>query len=143
MGKGRTMGNRLPADGGPAADDGTETLRGYLHGCCERGDRVGFMLHDGRDFLGWVVDVHPSPAGDGEASEAGEAGDPDPDLPERPASMTGPCALLSWAPNPFHAQASADGSWAPDDEWIPLTAVVPGSPSRRTRATPGWIPYPG
>ncbi|MFJ8230211.1 hypothetical protein ACIQ9E_09675 [Streptomyces sp. NPDC094448] len=140
MREGRIMGDGLPAEDAPSADDGTETLRGYLQGCCERADRVGFMLHDGRHFQGWVADLHPSPAGDG---EAGETDDRDPDLPERPASMTGPCALLSWAPSPFHVQASADGSWAPDDEWIPLSTVVPVSASRSTRTTPGWIPYPG
>ncbi|MGV9311184.1 hypothetical protein ACWDR0_03185 [Streptomyces sp. NPDC003691] len=130
--------------GGPGdanrPDDGTEALLRYLATRRDHGDKVGFTLHDGREFLGWVAELHPDPAPDPDEEPDEE---PDPDRPERPESLTGPCALLSWAPGPIYAQASADGSWNPDDEWIPLSAVVPGSPSHYGRDLRAWIPYPG
>ncbi|MEU0988273.1 hypothetical protein [Streptomyces sp. NPDC005953] len=46
-------------------------LHGYFIRCVERSDKVGFSLRDGREFLGWVVEV-----------EEGRI-------------------LVSWAPGPF------------------------------------------
>ncbi|MFF6972015.1 MULTISPECIES: hypothetical protein [Streptomyces] len=36
------------------------SLQEYLVERCERCDRVGFTLHDGREFLGWVTEVTDS-----------------------------------------------------------------------------------
>ncbi|MFE9773717.1 hypothetical protein ACFYOV_19015 [Streptomyces sp. NPDC005931] len=68
-----------------------------LETCAERGDRIGFTLADGREFLGWVEEV------------------------------TGTEALVSWAPSPVCFQATGGASWALEDEWVALADIGPES----------------
>ncbi|GGZ28020.1 hypothetical protein GCM10010387_21780 [Streptomyces inusitatus] len=36
------------------------SFQSYFARCSERSDKVGFSLRDGREFLGWVVEVEES-----------------------------------------------------------------------------------
>ncbi|MEU5978721.1 hypothetical protein [Streptomyces sp. NPDC047315] len=89
------------------------TLRDYLTERASRSDKVSFTLRDGREFLGWLVEVSADHA------------------------------LLSWAPSPLYAQATDGAEWEPEDEWLPLTAIVPATPAHYSRAAGSWIPFAG
>ncbi|MEU9608019.1 hypothetical protein [Streptomyces sp. NPDC048057] len=86
-------------------------LREYLTECASRVDKVSFTLRDGREFLGWLVEVSDDHA------------------------------LVTWAPSPFHAQATDGEEWQPDDERIPLTEITPTTPAHYSRAQGSWIPF--
>ncbi|MFI1828324.1 hypothetical protein ACH41E_18020 [Streptomyces sp. NPDC020412] len=86
-------------------------LHDYLTERAARADKVGFTLRDGREFLGWLVEVSADHA------------------------------LLSWAPSPLYAQATGGAEWEPEDEWLPLTEIVPTTPAHYSRAAGGWIPF--
>ncbi|MFE0421655.1 hypothetical protein [Streptomyces sp. NPDC058953] len=114
----------------------TRALCDYLRTRADRCDKVGLTLRDGRDFLGWIVLVDE----DGNGYDPGAGEDPD-DIPP-PGDTVPPRALISWAYSPLAAQAVGDPAWCPDDEWIPLTAVVPDTPAHYDRdATPRWVPF--
>ncbi|MCT9094001.1 hypothetical protein N4G70_34850, partial [Streptomyces sp. ASQP_92] len=88
-----------------------QSLYDYFSGCSERADKVSFTLVDGREFLGWVHE------------------------------MTEDHILVAWAPSPFCAQADDGEAWAPEDEWVPFTALVLDSIASYDPSVPGWVNY--
>ncbi|AEV85671.1 hypothetical protein ACWT_4649 [Actinoplanes sp. SE50] len=86
------------------------TLRDALRSCVHTGEKIGFTLLDGRQFLGWAADV------DGDR------------------------VLLSWAPSPMFAMSTDDAQWNPDDEWVPLSAIAADTAARYDEASRRWRP---
>ncbi len=84
-------------------------LRALLERSADAGDRHAFRLRDGREFLGWIVEV---------AAEA---------------------VLVSWAPSPFYAQATGTTEMSPADEWVQFTEIASGSLARWDDATRQWV----
>ena len=77
----------------------------------ETGEKHAFRLRSGRDFLGWVVEV-------GEDA-----------------------VLVSWAPSPFHAQATGTDEWSPPDEWVRFADIDPASLSFWDGTARRWVDF--
>ncbi|GGZ60053.1 hypothetical protein GCM10010387_62270 [Streptomyces inusitatus] len=89
------------------------SLQEYLVKRCERCDRVGFTLHDGREFLGWVTEVTDS------------------------------LVLLDWALGPMDLNPPAEQDLLDESgEWLSLDAILPGSASHYDRGSRTWVPRP-
>ncbi|BCJ48450.1 hypothetical protein GCM10010168_76240 [Actinoplanes ianthinogenes] len=86
-------------------------LRDALESCVDTGDKVGFTLLDGREFLGWV------------------------------AGVDGDRVLLSWAPSPMFAMSTSGTEWNPDDEWVRLSAIDAGTVARYDETSRRWTPF--
>ncbi|WIN00554.1 hypothetical protein ACTOB_004268 [Actinoplanes oblitus] len=87
------------------------SLRHALRSCVETGEKLGFTLLDGREFLGWAADV------DGDR------------------------VLLSWAPSPMYAMSTDGAEWNLDDEWVRLDAIDAGTVARYDEAARRWMPF--
>lgn len=85
------------------------SLLALLERSADAGDRHAFEFRDGREFLGWIVEV------------------------------TDEAVLVSWAPSPFYAQAAGTTEMSPADEWVQFTEIVPGSLARWDDGTRQWV----
>ncbi len=75
------------------------------------GDKHAFRRRDGRDVLGWVMEV-------GETA-----------------------LLFAHAPSPFYAQATAGPDMAPPDEWIAFEEIEPSSLAFYDTHKRRWIDF--
>ncbi|MEU5159136.1 hypothetical protein AB0G74_05925 [Streptomyces sp. NPDC020875] len=116
-------------------DDTLRAFCGHLRIRTDRRETVGFTLRDGREFLGRILEL------DTDGTEY-RPEDHEEDEPP-PGDTAPPRALLCWRYSPIAAQAVGDPDWSPDDEWITLTDIVPGTFAHYDRAaSPRWTPYP-
>lgn len=87
------------------------TLRDALKSCVDTGEKLGFTLLDGREFLGWVTDVDDDRV------------------------------LLRWAPNPIYAMSTNGAEWNPDDECVQLSAIDADTVARYDETSRRWMPF--
>lgn len=87
------------------------SLRARFERFADAGDKHAFRLRDGREFLGWIVEVADA------------------------------AVLVAWAPSPFHAQATGTAEMSPPDEWLALTDIEPGSLAWWDSATRRWVEF--
>ncbi|GAA4722646.1 hypothetical protein [Phytohabitans rumicis] len=84
-------------------------ISAFFAACADRGDKVGFSLIDGREFLGWVYEVSDEQI------------------------------LVLWASNPIYAQAHGGERWNPDDEWMPLETIRTETVARYDQSRKQWL----
>jgi len=84
-------------------------LRAIFERFADTGDKHAFRFRDGRDFLGWVMDV------------------------------TEDAVLVSWAPSPFYAQATGTAEMSPEDELVRFSDIELGSLAWWDGAARQWV----